>query len=46
MRAILIKNNKGPAENLYLGEAPKPELRSGEVIVKVPFIFRCHPTRG
>jgi len=35
MRAILIKNDKGPAENLYLGEAPKPEPGLGEVIVKI-----------
>ena len=35
MRAILIKNDKGPVENLYLGEAPKPEPRLGEVVVKV-----------
>lgn len=35
MRAVLIKDGKGPVENLYLGEAPKPIPRSGEVLVKV-----------
>ncbi|PPQ97739.1 hypothetical protein CVT26_001771 [Gymnopilus dilepis] len=35
MRAVLIKDGKGPAENLHIGEAPKPSLRSTEVLVKV-----------
>jgi hypothetical protein len=35
MRAILIKDEKGPVENLYLGEAPLPVLRAGHVLVKV-----------
>jgi hypothetical protein len=35
MRAILIKDGKGPVENLYIGEAPKPTPKSGEVLVKV-----------
>lgn len=35
MRAVLIKDGKGPAENLYIGEAPKPIPKSGEVLVKV-----------
>ncbi|KAF8236416.1 quinone oxidoreductase putative [Tricholoma matsutake] len=35
MRAILIKDDKGPVENLYLGEVPKPEIRSDEVLVKI-----------
>lgn len=35
MRAILIKDDKGPVENLYLGEAPTPKPRSGEVLVKI-----------
>jgi len=35
MRAILIKNEKGPVENLYLGEAPTPTLKSTEVLVKI-----------
>jgi threonine dehydrogenase-like Zn-dependent dehydrogenase len=35
MRAVLIKDGKGPVENLYIGEAPDPALRDGEVLVKV-----------
>jgi len=35
MRAVLIKDNKGPVENLYIGEAPLPSLQSLEVLVKV-----------
>jgi NADPH:quinone reductase-like Zn-dependent oxidoreductase len=35
MRAVLIKDGKGPVENLYIGEAPVPALRDGEVLVKV-----------
>ncbi|KAF8817144.1 quinone oxidoreductase putative [Phlegmacium glaucopus] len=35
MRAVLIKDGKGPVENLYIGEAPKPVLRKGEVLVKI-----------
>jgi len=35
MRAILVKDGKGPVENLYLGEAPTPVPRSGEVLVKI-----------
>ena len=34
MRAVLIKDEKGPVENLYIGEAPKPMLGKGEVLVK------------
>ena len=34
MRAVLIKDEKGPVENLYIGEAPKPTLGKGEVLVK------------
>jgi NADPH:quinone reductase-like Zn-dependent oxidoreductase len=34
MRAVLIKDGKGPVENLYLGEAPKPVPREGEVLVQ------------
>jgi len=34
MRAILIKDGKGPVENLYIGEAPKPTLGKGDVLVK------------
>jgi len=35
MRAILIKDGKGPIENLYLGETEKPGPKPGEVLVKV-----------
>lgn len=35
MRAVLIKDGKGPVENLYLGEAPKPAPKPNEVLVKV-----------
>jgi NADPH:quinone reductase-like Zn-dependent oxidoreductase len=34
MRAILIKDGKGPLENLYIGETAMPTLRSQEVLVK------------
>ncbi|KAF5320652.1 hypothetical protein D9758_018213 [Tetrapyrgos nigripes] len=35
MHAILVKDGKGPIKNLYLGEAPEPVLRPGQVIVKI-----------
>jgi len=35
MRAVLVKDGKGPIENLYIGEAPKPTLGQGEVLVKI-----------
>jgi len=35
MRAVLVKDGKGPVENLYIGEAPKPTLKNGEVLVKI-----------
>jgi hypothetical protein len=34
MRAVLVKDGKGPVENLYIGEAPKATLGKGEVLVK------------
>ena len=34
MRAILIKDGKGPIENLYVGETVVPSLKSQEVLVK------------
>lgn len=34
MRAVLIKNGKGPVENLYIGETAVPTLKPGEVLVK------------
>ncbi|KAI0927495.1 hypothetical protein AcV5_008022 [Taiwanofungus camphoratus] len=35
MRAVLIKDEKGPIENLFLGETSKPSPRPGEVLVKI-----------
>ncbi|KAI0824012.1 quinone oxidoreductase [Trametes gibbosa] len=35
MRAILVKDGKGPVDNLHLGEAEKPSPGSGQVLVKV-----------
>jgi hypothetical protein len=35
MRAVLIKDGKGPVENLYIGEAPTPTLQPSQVLVKV-----------
>ncbi|KAL0960951.1 hypothetical protein HGRIS_005951 [Hohenbuehelia grisea] len=35
MRAVLIKGEKGPVENLYLGTAPKPAPADGQVLVKI-----------
>lgn len=35
MRAVLIKDDKGPIENLYIGETQKPTPGLGQVIVKV-----------
>jgi len=35
MRAVLIRNEKGPVQNLYIGDAPNPFPKVGEVLVKV-----------
>ncbi|KAF9012813.1 quinone oxidoreductase [Hymenopellis radicata] len=35
MRAILVKDSKGPAENLFMGEMPMPIAGSGQVVVKI-----------
>ncbi|KAF7965540.1 hypothetical protein HWV62_43042 [Athelia sp. TMB] len=35
MRAVLIKDGKGPVENLYIGETPKPTPGPGQVVVKI-----------
>jgi len=35
MRAVLIKDGKGPIENLYIGETPTPSPGKGEALVKV-----------
>jgi NADPH:quinone reductase-like Zn-dependent oxidoreductase len=34
MRAVLIRDGKGPADNLYIGNAPKPNPGSEQVLVK------------
>jgi NADPH:quinone reductase-like Zn-dependent oxidoreductase len=36
MRAILVKDGKGPVENLYFGEAPTPKIEAdNDVLVKI-----------
>nr|ADE10065.1 ADH N [Tremella fuciformis] len=35
MRCILIKDGKGPASNLYLGEEATPQPKAGEAQVKI-----------
>ena len=35
MRAVLIKNGKGPIENLYVGDTERPLPKEGQVLVKV-----------
>ncbi len=35
MRAVLVKDGSGPAENLYIGEVPKPQIASRQILVKV-----------
>ena len=42
MKCILIKDGKGPAENLYLGEEETPSPKNGEVLVKIKvhYIFQ------
>ncbi|KAI0048217.1 quinone oxidoreductase putative [Auriscalpium vulgare] len=37
MRAVLIKDGKGPAENLFIGDAPKPVPQDDQVVVKIKF---------
>jgi NADPH:quinone reductase-like Zn-dependent oxidoreductase len=34
MRAVLIKNGAGPAEDMYIGEAETPVPLADEVLVK------------
>jgi hypothetical protein len=43
MKCILIKDGKGPAENLYLGEEPVPQAKEGEVLVKVSYLYHSKP---
>lgn len=36
MKAVLIKDGKGPIENLYIGETERPKAKEkGQVVVKV-----------
>ena len=35
MRAVLVKADKGPIENLYVGQVEKPVQKDGQVVVKV-----------
>jgi len=35
MRAVLVKDGKGPVQNLYIGETPKPKPGAGQVLVKI-----------
>ncbi|KAK7689829.1 hypothetical protein QCA50_006468 [Cerrena zonata] len=35
MRAVLIKDGKGPIDNLYIGETGKPTIKTDEVLVEV-----------
>ena len=35
MRAVLVKDGKGPVENLYIGNADRPIPSATQVLVKV-----------
>ncbi|KAI0345652.1 quinone oxidoreductase [Trametopsis cervina] len=35
MRAVIVKDGKGPAENLYIGEIEKPSPKRGEILVQI-----------
>ncbi|KAF9453162.1 quinone oxidoreductase putative [Macrolepiota fuliginosa MF-IS2] len=35
MRAVLVKDGAGPADNLYIGEVPMPEVGPRQVLVKI-----------
>jgi hypothetical protein len=35
MKCVLIKDGKGPAENMYIGEEAVPKPKEGEALVKV-----------
>lgn len=39
MRAVLIKDGKGPIENLYIGDVERPTPKEGQVLVKVSSIL-------
>lgn len=42
MRAVLIKDGKGPIENLYIGDIEKPTPGNGEVLVQVGIADIAH----
>ena len=46
MRAVLIKDGKGPSENLYIGEEATSRPKAGEVQVKVSVARRCRQIRA
>ncbi|KAM6494304.1 hypothetical protein JOM56_010665 [Amanita muscaria] len=35
MRAVIVKDGAGPADNLSIGEAPTPNPKTGEVLIKI-----------
>lgn len=37
MKSVQIKDDKGPAENLYIGEEPSPSPQKGQVLVKTDY---------
>lgn len=41
MRAILVKDGKGPIESLYIGETATPTLKTCEVLVKARSPLEC-----
>lgn len=43
MRAVLVRGGSGPAESLYIGEAPKPQITSTQVLVQVRQRLAVHP---
>lgn len=46
MRAILVKDDKGPIENLYIGQVEKPVPKDGQVVIKVSTIERDPHRQG
>lgn len=35
MKAIDIKDDKGPIENMFINEIPRPTLKSAQALVKI-----------
>ena len=46
MKAILVKDGKGPADNLYIGDAPKPSPQAFEVLVQVHSLAQLRMLAG